>query len=93
VLERNASPRDIETCPIQVLENISAGYWPDQSIKNVEIDFTKLESILSSVPNTEACVILTKDWLGKNLKSKVTLSAISVKPLKAGVGERQNTAI
>ena len=69
LLEQNASPRDIATCPIQVLENIPAGYWPDQSIKNIEIDFTKLEPILSSVPNTEACVILTKDWLGKNLKS------------------------
>ena len=36
LLERNASPRDIPTCPIQILENIPAGYWPDQSIKNVE---------------------------------------------------------
>ena len=69
LLEQNASPRDIPTCPIQVLENIPVGYWPDQSIKNVEIDFTKLEPILTSVPNTEACVILTKDWLSKNLKS------------------------
>ena len=63
LLEPNGSPRDLETCPVQVLENIPDGYWPDQSIKNVEIDFTKLESILSPVSHTEACLILTKDWL------------------------------
>ena len=62
LLEPNGSPRDLETCPVQVLENIPDGYWPDQSIKNVEIDFTKLESILSPVSHTEACLILTKDW-------------------------------
>ena len=69
LLEQNTSPRDIATCQIEVLENIPVGYWPDQSIKNIEIDFKKLEPILSSVPNTEACVILIKDWLDKNPKS------------------------
>merc|ERR1712130_233607 len=51
-------PQDFE-CPISHY-SIPDGYFPDSSMKDVAIDVETLVSVMATVPNTEACAILTK---------------------------------